>query len=416
MLATLTQPALSMAERGLGAIGLPLASVGMGAGGGPPGPSVGDRHWQRMAQQSLAWLQILTAPAGRTAFQRAKEYSVMGKTKPILWRPFQVSGHWFATARAKPTDPPILFAFGAMAGGHKPGSSPTDLGAVPGSAVNNALQPTIHLDDHGVATLKSLMGIGAGDSVAVLNANLRRWAQLPVQPAPDSPNWKDLSSADLGLLNGEAGWSAAVSNANKMGETEFRYRGSWYMKSALSPSGFKVLGGGSGSGGHRYMAGAGVGQVKPNFKPVTQADLNTTAAGADLLSAAGALNAYIAANGVPDEHVYNAVVYQFQVAYNADQVSDIENDSANNGKLNEDGEYGPNTQAAYGAILGVQAPAPKTTPVTVTPTTPTTVVVTSGTNYTVPIVAGLLVVAAGGVGYAAYRRKKTHPHMKHAHA
>jgi hypothetical protein len=69
--------------------------------------------------------------------------------------------------------------------------------------------------------------------------------------------------------------------------------------------------------------------------------------------------------------------------------------------------------------MGITPPAVNTTPAPApaptTPTTPTKPVTSS--SYTVPIVAGVLVLAAGGIGYAAYHhKKKGGGHLRHAHA
>ena len=398
-----------------------LAGVGMGVstirppGAGPSGPSPSNPHWHRMAQQSTAFAAILGNQASLATYIAAKEYKQMGgRGKLILWRPFRVGNDWYATARVKTTDTPILYKYD-QSGGAGPG--PMALGAVPGSAVNSALHPTLRLDEHGVVTLRSLMGIGASDPQAVLDQSLRKWAQLPVEPSPSSPNWKDLSASDLSLLQKQAGWAESVSNAQRMHETMFRFRGSWYQFATTSATGYRVLGGGSGSGGHRSLAG--VGAFKATFVPITADDLNATPAGIPLQQAAMALNQYMAASGVPSEHTDNAVVLAFQQAYNADPVSDIHNDASNNGKLDEDGGYGPNTSTVYGVIMGITPPAVNTTPAPApaptTPTTPTKPVTSS--SYTVPIVAGVLVLAAGGIGYAAYHhKKKGGGHLRHAHA
>jgi hypothetical protein len=162
--------------------------------------------------------------------------------------------------------------------------------------------------------------------------------------------------------------------------------------------------------GSSLLADGTLGQTNPNFVVATPAQIAANPPSTALANAAVALLTYMAANGIPNEHVYSQPVYDFQFAYNDDALGQA---NGNAGFLSEDGGYGPNTRTALSAIAGAQAPPvnpapapPGTTPPTPTPTKPVAQAsVAGGGGSVAAVILGVLVV--GGLVTAGLAAK--HP-------
>ena len=124
--------------------------------------------------------------------------------------------------------------------------------------------------------------------------------------------------------------------------------------------------------GNQIVLAKGMGQVKANYQAPTSDQVSANPPGQALLDAGSALQAYVAANGVPVMTTPVAAVTNFQSAWNADPLGQV---NGNNSTLNVDGEYGPNTHDAYASIYGsawpvnygtspapAPSPAPSSTP------------------------------------------------------
>jgi hypothetical protein len=284
------------------------------------------------------------------------------------------------------------------------------------------------LDDDGYLD-PAKCGMG---SVATTDVDLQKWGQLPVQPDAASPLWRTMTSTELSLQDKILGWDSAVATAQTHGQRMFKFKGSWYRTDG---NGFSVLTGGSGRSGHRGLqglaaagggshikygatpgvSGYGVGQTNSSFVPPTATERANLLPGDSLVNATQAMLTTFSANGVPSEHTDSPVVRSFQVAFNADPLSNLH---GSNGKLSVDGGYGPNTHDAAAVIAGSAVPdvnsaaAPVVS--TVTPTLPTAPSSTSTTttsssstsSYTKPLIIGALVVGAGVVTAAVLSHKK----------
>lgn len=108
-----------------------------------------------------------------------------------------------------------------------------------------------------------------------------------------------------------------------------------------------------------------LGQTNPNFQAPSAAQVAATPPGDTLSSAAVDLAKEIQTNGVPDEHTSNQAVLTFQTAWNNDPLSQV---NGANSQLSEDGDYGPNTAAAYASIAGSAPPVNPSPAPTPTPT------------------------------------------------
>jgi hypothetical protein len=271
-------------------------------------------------------------------------------------------------------------------------------------------------------------------STATTDVDLQRWAQLPVQPDAASPLWRTMTSTELALQDKILGWDSAVATAQTHGQRMFKFKGSWYR---ADRNGFSVLTGGSGRSGHRGLQGVaaagggphvkygptsgvsgvyGVGQTNSSFVPPTATERANLLPGDPLVNATQAMLTTFAANGVPSEHADSPVVRAFQVAFNADPLSNLH---GSNGKLSVDGGYGPNSHDAAAVIAGSAVPDVNTAPApvaTVTPTLPTapsssststtTSSSSSTSSYTKPLIIGALVLGAGVVTAAVLTHKK----------
>ena len=132
-----------------------------------------------------------------------------------------------------------------------------------------------------------------------------------------------------------------------------------------------------GRGRRRYDALRGIAATKTDFVPLTQAMFDAASSAGTispaLVLATVAMLQHFKTDGVPNEHDDDPYVLKLQQAYNADALS-------SNGKLDEDGGYGPNT---YGVTMVLASHTPTlqpvpavvglTKPAATTPTSPTIV-------------------------------------------
>lgn len=91
----------------------------------------------------------------------------------------------------------------------------------------------------------------------------------------------------------------------------------------------------------------GIGATIANWAP--PAGLSMTTAGAALQAAATTLQNYLDTNGIPPESTSDPQVLAFQQAWDADPL-------AGKAQLDQDGGYGPNSQAALAALTGLAPP------------------------------------------------------------
>lgn len=106
-----------------------------------------------------------------------------------------------------------------------------------------------------------------------------------------------------------------------------------------------------------HLAGDGtLGATNPSFVAPTVAQVQANPPGDALANAAVAMLNDFEQNGVPSEHVSDSFVVAFQQAWNADPLGQA---NGENGQLQVDGGYGPNSHDALASIAG-SAPAVNT--------------------------------------------------------
>ena len=250
---------------------------------------------------------------------------------------------------------------------------------------------------------------GTGAPRAVTNPSLHRYGgTAPVTPAPSDPNWQPLMPAALARLATQKGWVPAVTTAQQHGHAMFHYHGQWFK---MAGGRFWVLGAGSSPRPTNPPAFAGA----PGVGDVTLPTTTVTGANQTTLNAAQALVSYFNSNGVPPESTPVGQVLVFQQAYNADASLGGAGSQApalpdGTTQLQLDSLYGPDTQAALNNVTN-NAPAynpaaagggnqPLAAPLPAVPG--------AQPDYTVPILIGAGVVAAGILTWAFWPKGEAH--------
>jgi hypothetical protein len=419
------QRAYRQSEIGLGAIIVPeglkktkglgtlAAIIGGGGRGGPVvAPPPVSPYWKPVGAPGAFWAAALMNSAFRAAYNASRETVAQGGHGPLLWRTWAYQGMWYATSRESAGMAPTLYQFVPPQGVAGTGRSPYErLPNAPGHAGHGHDAGTgdiqsrmaAYFDEFGMLDGASLgydLGMGTLPTL-----DLTRWGAIPVTPAAADPNWRMVTAGELGRLGAVRGWPEAVSAAEMQGMPIFKFQGSWY-KRLPGAQGFQVLGGGSGSGGARYMAGVvrryALGSTNPTFVVPTAAQWSNNPPGQAVSDAAVAMLTYFQNNGTPYEGTEVTVTGTFQAAYNAEAAVTGLGDS--NALLSVDEKYGPNTHDALQSIItaggsSASAPAVNTTaPGGGTAPAPTPTPTTAPTDYTIPIVVGSVAAGAALIG------------------